>query len=55
MFIYFAKSKGVVANKKALQGSGHDTLVYITVIQMVFTVIEVEASVYNFYLFVGRQ
>jgi len=42
MFHFFAKSKGVVANK-TLQGRAyHDAVVYVTLIQMVFMMMEVE-------------
>ena len=40
---FFAESKGVVANQKAVDRAYHDVIVYITVTQMAFTLTEVEA------------
>ena len=43
------RSKGVIANKRALQGSGwdyHDVIVFLVVIQLAFMLIVVKALVY---------
>ena len=34
---FFAESKRIVANKKAVDGGNHDVIVRVTVIRMVFT------------------